>query len=378
MRLWVTAMRCSAQLSWRLPPRCRRWRVRLPEEAGIGATPARRASLASDGKARHPGGLGDQLGGCESPAAGQIEQLRAPERAPWRRSRAPAQRRAWCARGSPARDRVRRARGRPARARAEACGRPCRARRSRSRAPAGNSRSGHRSCRCQRRRCWSSERGSDEVLAVVEQELDLKRVLVEVGGGQRFGTFAEGRSGDGQGVDRVGLAGRAFAAAGFAHQLRRARGRRARPRRPGSARRRPRRGGSPRAPRYAAGRARAPQSSKLGVARLAWRAPSTRRRAAPVRANTAAQVWLVLWGSVPITIMWLRPFDLVVAYGRTAGGHASLGAKPRSYQVTPGILGRRRATQRMEVSHLGRQRSLGVSPPPSENQPVWSDANRRP
>jgi hypothetical protein len=31
------------------------------------------------------------------------------------------------------------------------------------------------------------------------------------------------------------------------------------------------------------------------------------------------------------------------------GGHISVGAMPRSYQVTPGILGRRRATQPKKV-----------------------------
>ena len=43
----MTAMRCSAALSWRLPPRARRWRFVRPEEAGIGATPACIAKHAS-------------------------------------------------------------------------------------------------------------------------------------------------------------------------------------------------------------------------------------------------------------------------------------------------------------------------------------------
>ena len=44
---FVTARRCSAQLSWRLPPRSRRWRSVRPEDAGIGAAPQVRANLAS-------------------------------------------------------------------------------------------------------------------------------------------------------------------------------------------------------------------------------------------------------------------------------------------------------------------------------------------
>jgi hypothetical protein len=41
-------MRWRAQLSWRLPPRSSRWRWCLPELASSGATPAWRASWASD------------------------------------------------------------------------------------------------------------------------------------------------------------------------------------------------------------------------------------------------------------------------------------------------------------------------------------------
>ena len=43
----LTARRWSAQLSWRLPPRSRRCRWVLPEEAGIGALPPVRASFES-------------------------------------------------------------------------------------------------------------------------------------------------------------------------------------------------------------------------------------------------------------------------------------------------------------------------------------------
>src|SRR5215218_7832295 len=42
--------RCSAALIWRLPPWSTRWRCVLPELAGIGATPAARASLAAVAK----------------------------------------------------------------------------------------------------------------------------------------------------------------------------------------------------------------------------------------------------------------------------------------------------------------------------------------
>ena len=45
-----SAMMWIARLSCRLPPRCRRWRWVLPDEAGIGAVPACRAKCPSLGK----------------------------------------------------------------------------------------------------------------------------------------------------------------------------------------------------------------------------------------------------------------------------------------------------------------------------------------
>jgi hypothetical protein len=60
---------------------------------------------------------------------------------------------------------------------------------------------------------------ADEVLAMVRQELDLARGGVEVG--DREIGLSERRAGDGEGVDRVGLAELALRAAGARHQLRR-------------------------------------------------------------------------------------------------------------------------------------------------------------
>ena len=49
-RARVTITRCSAALIWRLPPWSSRWRRVFPELAGIGATPAARASFAGVAK----------------------------------------------------------------------------------------------------------------------------------------------------------------------------------------------------------------------------------------------------------------------------------------------------------------------------------------
>jgi hypothetical protein len=63
--------------------------------------------------------------------------------------------------------------------------------------------------------------GSDQILAVVEQELQLQGLFVEVGGGKGLGSLTQGCAGDGQSVDRIGLAAGALAPATLAHQLRR-------------------------------------------------------------------------------------------------------------------------------------------------------------
>ena len=76
----MIAIRCRAQLSWRLPPRSRRWRWCLPELASRGATPAWRASCASLGKRSigpiSPSSLaalnGPQPGSSSSPGASRL------------------------------------------------------------------------------------------------------------------------------------------------------------------------------------------------------------------------------------------------------------------------------------------------------------------
>lgn len=58
-------------------------------------------------------------------------------------------------------------------------------------------------------------------MPVVEQELQLQRRLVQMGGGQGLRALAQGGPGDRQGINRIGLAGDALCATAFAHQLRR-------------------------------------------------------------------------------------------------------------------------------------------------------------
>jgi hypothetical protein len=56
---------------------------------------------------------------------------------------------------------------------------------------------------------------------VVEQQLQLKCCLVQVGGGQRLRALSQRGAGDGEGIDRIGLATGALPPARLAHQLRR-------------------------------------------------------------------------------------------------------------------------------------------------------------
>jgi hypothetical protein len=68
----VTITRCSAALIWRLPPRSSRWRRVLPELAGIGATPAARASLAAVAKRWAPAISPTSLAAVSGPNPGSL------------------------------------------------------------------------------------------------------------------------------------------------------------------------------------------------------------------------------------------------------------------------------------------------------------------
>src|SRR5204863_9942808 len=73
----------------------------------------------------------------------------------------------------------------------------------------------------------------------------------------------------------------------------------------------------------------------------------------------------------------LGPLSVVVAEGRTAGGHALVGASlPSSYWVTPAFLDWRRATERNPVSP-GRQRSIGSARRRAEAMPDGRRQSRR-
>src|SRR4029077_15336409 len=166
-------------------------------------------------------------------------------------------------------------------------------------------------------------------------------------------TLSERRAGNGQGIDRIGLATGALALARGAHQLR-------------GDTNHPLAGGNQEALEGARDVAAvldrpdallltsSPPCEQLAKARLSCRGGQLAGKLAGSRKYRAAGVGCLV-GVRSDHDHLLCPLDWLSPVGRTAGGQTSLGAKPRSYQVTAAILGRRRATQRMKVRPPGRQ-----------------------
>ena len=197
-------------MSWRLPPRSSRWRWCLPELASSGATPAWRASWASEGK-RSIGPISQS----------SFAALKGPQPANSSRRGASACVRACSSRSSSLAERVK-VRRRASRSRAirtcVVCSRriSCRASRSvqtaRSSAPSGTVTVWPSSCRCQRNRCWQRRRSAHQVVAVVDEQLQLPQRLLA--GARTVGQRLLQRSScDGERVDLVGVAAAAAAAA---------------------------------------------------------------------------------------------------------------------------------------------------------------------
>ena len=220
-RARVMAMMCRALLSWRSPPRSSRWRWRWPEEHGIGAVPAWRAKLASLGKRSAPAVRPISSAAVRAPqpvsasSCGRCALTRASSSrssaSTWRVS---ARMCASCSRAT--------------RTRAQAGMR--RRRRSIRSSWRGlsseprlseRSSSGESSSRCQRNRFCDPGALGDEVLAVIGEQPDLHRSLVEVGGGEALHAVLDDGPSDGERVDLVRLAGLALAAPRGAHPLRR-------------------------------------------------------------------------------------------------------------------------------------------------------------
>ena len=262
--------------------------MRLPEEAGIGATPARRANLASLVKRAAPAVSAMSLAAISVPQPLSSSSSGARSRD---QSCDLALRALWpCGCGGGSRP--------PAR------GRPCtlvlcsaraslRARRSsqagRSRQPAGNSSSGQRSCRCQRSRCWSAERALTmssrwSSRSLISRAASSRWAAGRVSGPSRRAALATARASIGSDLPAAALA-----AAALAHQLRGDPDHPLARLRPGSAPALRRHGGSLRSPRPA--RRRAPRPRRAARRIPASSPPrSARRRADRLRGHRGAGV----------------------------------------------------------------------------------------
>jgi len=81
--------------------------------------------------------------------------------------------------------------------------------------------------------------------------------------------------------------------------------------------------------------------------------------------------------SVPITIICVVPsFGLTTDEADLRRTNVTWGGLPRSYQVTPKVLGRRRATRAKPVRPAGRRLDCESARRQPENKPHGSDINR--
>ena len=210
---------------------------------------------------------------------------------------------------------------------------------------------------------------------MVDEQPDVELGPGQLSGRQRPDALGQRGASDRDRVDAVGLAALAARAPGVGHQPRR------HPNHPLAARdqkpleRARTRAGSPPAPTPDQGRDRAPTAARHRTRerrprrsshRASRPSPPRRRRACasscacPHRARSSACV----------------PFSSRLKW--TAGGHGLLGARPRSFQVTPDIPDRRRATQQKEVRPTRPTASKRVSSPPVGTIPSASDVTDDP
>ncbi len=208
----------------------------------------------------------------------------------------------------------------------------------------------------------------DEVLAVVEQQLDLQGRARRGGRRAGFPGLPGGRRGRPPGRRSGPTCRGSVRRGGFGPSASAARGRRARPR---ATRKRSREPETWRQSSIAQIRS----SSRARAQSSSWRKPGSLAAAVsspaswPVPATTAPQVWVCLWVSVPITIIWPVPSigcRLRTDRRRTnlTGGDATLlSSQAGDPRVAAG-----------DTTHggqtFGSTASLGVSPPPCREPTV--------
>ena len=347
----------------------------LPLEAGIGAMPASRASLAGLRKRSMPAISAISLAAVSVPHAGQLEQPRLQAADEQQRARARAQR----PRG---RARFRRRTWARITRTSASCG--LRARRPasrssqtrRSRQPVGQLELGPAVVQKPAQPVLDAGALGDEVLAVIEQQLDLARRALEPRDRQRLDALLERRAGDRQRVDRVALAALARAARAGRPSASAPPARRARRAPAGSARACPTHAGSPRSPTPARGRAPRAQRQhplvpggrrlhRLAAAQLAGsgdRPPNTCSCACvgPTRSRSCAP-----------SLRWMSPAK------RISGGHTSVGAVATLLSSQAGDPRAAAGDTTDAGQTTGRQRAYESARRRPEDQPGRSDVTAR-
>src|SRR4051812_16909694 len=211
--------RCSAALIWRLPPWSSRWRCVLPELAGIGATPAARASLAGVAKRWAPAISPTSLAAISGPNPGSASNCGA-----IRPTSTVISRSSWLI--APVSSRRRRSSSRAIRTRIVCCARASR-RPMRvlhffeNNAPPGSRSSGPQVVQMPQQRAVELDAMADQPFAVVDQQPHVELGPVQVRGREPVQALLEGGAGDVERVDRIRLGALAGAPACLGGQVRR-------------------------------------------------------------------------------------------------------------------------------------------------------------
>ena len=191
---------------------------------------------------------------------------------------------------------------------------------------------------------------ADQPLAVIDQQPQIEFGALELRRRQRIQAFAQRRPRDRERVDAVGLTALARAATRVGHQL----GRHAHDAL-AALDQKPLEGARDVSAVLQRPHPSPPESARPDEQRgepLGADLDGLLAQQLAGRRETAAIVCERLWVSAPSTII---DSSTSTSIEWTPGGHGLLGALPRSYQVTPNIPGRRRATQRKVVRPNGRQ-----------------------
>src|SRR5215218_9575973 len=211
--------RCSAALICRLPPWSSRWRRVLPELAGIGATPAARASFAGVAKRCAPAISPTSVAAISGPNPGSVMSRGAICVTSMVISRS-----SWLIAAVSSRSRRSSSRAFRTRIRLLGAGEPAAdpgAPLLRQQRAAGQPQLGPQIVQMPQQRAVELDAMADEALAVVDEQPQVELGPVQLRGREGLQALLQRGAGDSERVDRVGLAALARALARLRRQVRR-------------------------------------------------------------------------------------------------------------------------------------------------------------